>query len=82
MIRRVKFVGIPVSNQDRALAFYRDVLGFKVATDQPMGTQRWIELKVPGAETCVVLFTPEGQANRIGTFWNAVITVARWVATA
>ena len=70
MIRRVKFIGIPVSNQDRALAFYRDVLGFKVATDQPMGTQRWIELKVPGAETCVVLFTPEGHEERIGTFFN------------
>jgi len=70
MIRRVKFVGIPVKDQDRALAFYRDKLGFKVGTDQPMGTQRWIELKIPGAETDVVLFTPNGQEDRVGTFFN------------
>jgi catechol 2,3-dioxygenase-like lactoylglutathione lyase family enzyme len=71
MISQVKFVGIPVRDQDRALAFYRDKLGFRVHTDQPMGEkQRWIELKIPGAETAVVLFTPEGQEERIGTFFN------------
>jgi len=71
MIRRWKFVGIPVHDQDRALDFYRDKLGFKIQTDQPFGKgQRWIELKIPGAETGVVLFTPEGQKDRIGTFFN------------
>ena len=71
MIRRVKFVGIPVADQERALAFYRDRLGFKVHTDQPMGPgKRWIELKIPGAETGVVLFTPDGHEDRVGTFFN------------
>ena len=56
MISQLKFVGIPVRDQDRALAFYRDKLGFKIHTDQPMGKQRWIELKIPGAETMLVLF--------------------------
>jgi len=70
MISQLKFVGIPVANQDRALAFYRDKLGFKIHTDQPLGQQRWIEMKIPGAETLVVLFTPEGQADRVGTFFN------------
>ena len=70
MIRQVKFVGIPVRDQDRALAFYRDKLGFKIHTDQPMGKQRWIELKIPGADTGVVLFTPDGHEDRIGTFFN------------
>jgi predicted enzyme related to lactoylglutathione lyase len=32
--------------------------------------QRWIELRIPGAETRVVLFTPDGQQDRIGTFSN------------
>ena len=31
MIRGVKFVSIPVADQDRALAFYTDVLGFRIA---------------------------------------------------
>ncbi len=71
MIRQVKFVGIPVRDQDRALAFYRDKLGFRVKTDQPFGEkQRWIELKIPEAETGVVLFTPDGQEDRIGSFFN------------
>ena len=34
MIRGVKFVSIPVSDQDRALAFYTEVLGFRLLTDQ------------------------------------------------
>jgi predicted enzyme related to lactoylglutathione lyase len=70
MIKAIKFVGIPVKDQDRALAFWRDKAGFKVATDQPFGKQRWIELKIPGAETGMVLFNPEGQEDRVGTFWN------------
>jgi predicted enzyme related to lactoylglutathione lyase len=71
MIRQVKFVSVPVRDQDRALAFYRDKLGFKVGTDQPFDEkQRWIEMKIPGAETGVVLFTPQGQEDRIGTFFN------------
>ena len=70
VISRVKFVGIPVSDQDRALAFWTDKIGLRVATDQPMGAQRWIELLIPGAETGLVLFPPEGHEDRIGTFFN------------
>jgi catechol 2,3-dioxygenase-like lactoylglutathione lyase family enzyme len=69
MIRGIKFVSIPVRDQDVALAFYTESLGFKVITDQPFThTQRWIELLVPGAETGLALFTPEGQEDRIGKF--------------
>ena len=70
MIRQLKFVSIPTRDQGKALAFWTEKIGFKVATDQPMGAQRWIELTVPGAQTGVVLFTPEGQEDRIGTFFN------------
>jgi predicted enzyme related to lactoylglutathione lyase len=77
MITHVKLVGIPVRDQDRALAFYTEKLGFKVATDQPMGgKQRWIELKLPRAETRVTLFTPDGQEDRIGTHWNGAFACA------
>jgi predicted enzyme related to lactoylglutathione lyase len=70
MIKAVKFVSIPVRDQDRALAFYTEKLGFRVVTDQPLGEQRWIELRIPGAETGVVLFTPPGHEDRIGGFMN------------
>ena len=61
MIKAIKFISIPVTDQDRALAFYTEKLGFRLATDQPFdGKQRWIELSIPGAQTGVVLFTMDG----------------------
>lgn len=61
MIKNVKFVSIPVADQDRALAFYTEKLGFRLSTDQPFNDkQRWIELSIPGAQTGVVLFTMPG----------------------
>jgi len=71
MIKKLNFVGIPTRDQDRALAFWTEKIGFSVATDRPMGPgQRWIELTIPGAQTAIVLFTPEGHEDRIGTFFN------------
>lgn len=75
MIRGIKIASIPVRNQDASLKFYTDKLGFKVVTDQPFTDhQRWIELLIPGADSRLALFTPEGHENRIGgfqpvTFW-------------
>jgi predicted enzyme related to lactoylglutathione lyase len=71
MLKQIKFVSIPVRDQDRALAFWTEKMGFQVVTDQPMGPgMRWIELKIPGAQTGIALFTPPGQEDRIGTFTN------------
>ena len=71
MIKAMKFVGVPVSDQQRALDFYTGKLGFRVITDQPFDdTQRWIELGIPRADTKVVLFTAPGQDKMIGGFMN------------
>ena len=71
MIKAVKFVSIPVRDQDQALSFYTEKLGFQIQTDQPFdGKQRWIELRIPGSETRLVLFTPQGHEDRIGSFSN------------
>lgn len=68
-MRKIKFISIPCRDQDKALAFWTEKMGLQVTTDQPMGPgQRWIELKVPGSQTGVALFTPEGHEARIGTF--------------
>jgi catechol 2,3-dioxygenase-like lactoylglutathione lyase family enzyme len=62
MIKAIKFVSIPVVDQERALSFYTGKLGFQVLTDQPHtdppqnDKRRWIELGLPGAETGIVLF--------------------------
>jgi catechol 2,3-dioxygenase-like lactoylglutathione lyase family enzyme len=71
MIKGIKFASIPVRNQDKALEFYTQKLGLKVITDSPFdGTQRWIELGMPRAETKLVLFTADGQEKMIGGFMN------------
>src|SRR5437867_4138096 len=69
MIKAIKFVSVPVRDQDRALAFYTGKLGLQVVTDQPFDDrQRWIELRIGGADTRLVLFTPHGHEERIGSF--------------
>jgi predicted enzyme related to lactoylglutathione lyase len=70
MIKGLKFAGIPTRDQARAVKFWTEKLGFRVMTDQPLGKQRWIELGIGSSPTFVVLFTPEGQEDRIGTFFN------------
>jgi len=69
MIRGIKFVSIPVRDQDASLKFFTEALGFKVTTDQPFNDkQRWIELAIPGSDTGLALFTPDGHEDRIGEF--------------
>lgn len=49
---RINFTSIPVEDQDRALAFFTQQLGFEVGLDAPYSEGwRWIFLTLPGAET-------------------------------
>ena len=67
MIKAIKFVTIPVRDQDASLRFFTEKLGFRVHTDQPYNDkQRWIELRVGNAPTSLVLFTTDGDADFIG----------------
>jgi len=55
-ISDVRTIAISVRDQDRALAFYRDILGFETRLDAPMGPgRRWIEVAPPGATTSIAL---------------------------
>jgi predicted enzyme related to lactoylglutathione lyase len=83
MVKGIKFASIPVRDQDKALDFYTKQLGFKVITDSPFdGTQRWIELGLPRAETKLVLFTAQGQEQMIGGFMNVTFMADDVEATA
>lgn len=71
MITALKFASIPTRDQDAAVAFWVEKLGFRILTDQPMGSgKRWVELGIGRSETRIVLFTPDGHEDRIGTFFN------------
>ena len=51
-ISHINFMSIPVADQDRALAFYRDQLGFEVSVDVPYQDDwRWIFMALPGGQT-------------------------------
>lgn len=44
---RIVLTSIFVEDQNRALAFYTDVLGFVPKTDMPLGEARWITVASP-----------------------------------
>jgi catechol 2,3-dioxygenase-like lactoylglutathione lyase family enzyme len=55
-ISEVRTVGVPVTDQGRALDFYVDRLGFEIRLDVPYGNGgRWVEVAPPGAVTTIAL---------------------------
>ena len=71
MISYVKFVSVPTLDQDRALKFWTERVGFRVLTDQPFNEkQRWIELRVGSSDTRVVLFVFDEQGLKPGMIFN------------
>jgi predicted enzyme related to lactoylglutathione lyase len=57
-ITRVQLFSVPVSDPERAKAFYVDTLGFTLVSDAMMGEdQRWIQVVPPGAQTSITLVT-------------------------
>jgi hypothetical protein len=59
-ISQVGTVMIPVSDQDRAIAFYTEKLGFEVRSDTPFGNgDRWVEVAPAGAATTVAFSTSD-----------------------
>jgi catechol 2,3-dioxygenase-like lactoylglutathione lyase family enzyme len=47
MIQGIEVVGLYVRDQDEALAFYVDKLGFRVHTDAGNGDYRWLTVQHP-----------------------------------
>jgi catechol 2,3-dioxygenase-like lactoylglutathione lyase family enzyme len=65
-ITEVRTVAIPVNDQDRAVAFYIESLGFEKRLDTPFGNGgRWIEVAPAGSSVSVAL-VPPGQGAKAG----------------
>lgn len=57
-ITSFEIVSVPVSDQERAKAFYRDTLGFDLIREADMGPQgKWIQLSPKGCTTTIALVT-------------------------
>jgi len=76
MLTAVRSVGVYAGDQERSKRFFTETLGFDLIQDTPMGdepgTPQWIEVAPPDRNVVLVLFTPEGDQDRIGTFSNVL----------
>src|SRR5260370_40894961 len=60
-ITQVRTVGVPVTDQDRALGFYAGTLGLEKRLDVPVGDGgRWVEVAPAGATTAIAAGAPSG----------------------
>jgi len=68
-IAGVSRVMVPVSDQDRAIEFYCDKLGFEKLADIPFGgSERWVEGGPAGASVAIALVPPrQGEESSVGT---------------
>jgi catechol 2,3-dioxygenase-like lactoylglutathione lyase family enzyme len=58
-ISKVGLVVVPISDQERAITFYVETLGFEKRTDVPMGDQyRWVEVAPPESPTTLAIVLP------------------------
>jgi catechol 2,3-dioxygenase-like lactoylglutathione lyase family enzyme len=61
-IRQVGRVMVPVADQDAAITFYKEALGFELTADVPFGgDERWVEVAPPEGGTTLALVPPRGE---------------------
>jgi catechol 2,3-dioxygenase-like lactoylglutathione lyase family enzyme len=61
-VQQLGRVIIPVSDQDAAIAFYTEKLGFTVSTDIPFGeNDRWVEVTPSGGGAAIALSKGQGE---------------------
>lgn len=68
MVIRVATVAVVVDDYDRAIAFYRDVLGLELIADAPLGGKRWVI--VGGAGGARLLLARADGAEQSGAIGN------------
>jgi catechol 2,3-dioxygenase-like lactoylglutathione lyase family enzyme len=74
----INVVGLYVGDQDEALAFYVDKLGFRVHTDVRNGPYRWLTVQHPDQPSFQLgLFAPGPPAHDEGTAQTLRALVAK-----
>jgi predicted enzyme related to lactoylglutathione lyase len=69
---KIVVTSVFVDDQAKALAFYRDVLGFELKHDIPMGEHRWLTLTSPGDPEGVELLLEPNAHGAAKTFQAAI----------
>ena len=52
---RIHITSVPVDDQEKALKFYTDVLGFMKKTEVPLGEHKWLTVVSPAEQSGVEL---------------------------
>lgn len=66
MFTRIAITPMYVTDQDEALRFYTETLGFEVTTDVDLGNMRWLTVQLPGDPTREVLLQRIGDQTATG----------------
>jgi catechol 2,3-dioxygenase-like lactoylglutathione lyase family enzyme len=69
---KIVLTSVLVDDQDKALAFYRDVLGFALSRDIPLGEYRWLTVTTPGDDSGIELVL-EPDAHPAARPWKAAL---------
>jgi catechol 2,3-dioxygenase-like lactoylglutathione lyase family enzyme len=70
---RINVTSVPVDDQDAALRFYTEVLGFVKKTDIPLGEAKWLTVVSPEAPDGVELLLEPATHPAIGPFREALV---------
>ncbi|MBW8802571.1 MAG: VOC family protein [Catenulisporales bacterium] len=65
-ITDVTAIGIPVSDQDKALEFFTETLGFAKQLDVRMENFRWLTVAPPDARTSIALIASQNPGTDTG----------------
>ena len=70
---KIVITSVLVDDQEKALRFYTDVLGFEKKYDIPMGAARWLTVVSPGAANGVELLLEPDQHRAAKPFKQALV---------
>ncbi len=73
MHARLHVTNVLVDDQDKALAFYTDRLGFTPKTDMPLGQYRWLTVAEPDATHGVELLLEPDEHPAAKAFKEALV---------
>jgi catechol 2,3-dioxygenase-like lactoylglutathione lyase family enzyme len=70
---RITVTSVLVDDQDKALRFYTEVLGFRLKTEIPMGEHRWLTVVSPDRPDGVELSLEPDEHPAVGPFKEALV---------
>jgi catechol 2,3-dioxygenase-like lactoylglutathione lyase family enzyme len=70
---RINVTSVLVDDQEKALRFYTEVLGFMQKTDIPLGEHRWLTVTSPQEPDGVELLLEPDQHPAVGPFKRALV---------